>query len=197
MFSLPTILSTFGMVFIAELPDKTALAVLLLASRYRARSVILGAWLAFLVQTLVAVIAGRLLGFLPPQLVRVASGIGFLIFALMSFRKDAEDEEGEERQAVAARAATRPIWLISFLVIFAAEWGDLTQLATAALVARGQPYLSVGMGAVLALWCVTLLAVYSGRKLRLFIKPRLLNILGGIMFAAIGIYMIASSFAGR
>ena len=197
MFSLATMLSTFGMIFVAELPDKTALAALILASKYRARSVILGAFLAFLLQTAVAVVAGRLLGFLPAQLVRIASGIGFLIFALMAFRKDAEDEEGEERQAVAARAATRPVWLVSFLVIFAAEWGDLTQLATAALVARGQPYLSVGMGALLALWCVTLLAVYSGRKLRLLVKPKLLTIIGGVMFAAIGIYMIVSSFAGR
>ena len=50
MFSLATMLSTFGMIFVAELPDKTALAALILASKYRARSVVLGAWLAFLVR---------------------------------------------------------------------------------------------------------------------------------------------------
>jgi putative Ca2+/H+ antiporter (TMEM165/GDT1 family) len=195
MLSLATILSTFGMIFVAELPDKTTFAALILASKYRARSVILGAWLAFLVQTLVAVAAGRLLGFLPAHLIRIVSGIGFLIFAIMSFRRDAKDDEDQEQQAIAARGATRPVWLISFLVIFAAEWGDLTQLATAALVARGEPYLSVGVGALLALWCVTLLAAYSGQKLGQLLSPRLLNIVGAVMFAAIGIYMIASSFA--
>ena len=196
MLSLATVLSTFGMIFVAELPDKTALAALILASKYRARSVILGAWLAFLVQTVVAVAAGRLLGFLPAHVIRIASGIGFLIFAIMSFRRDVKDDEGEERQAITAQRSTRPIWQISFLVIFAAEWGDLTQLATAALVARGEPYLSVGVGALLALCCVTLLAVYSGRKLAQFLSPKLLSIVGGVMFAAIGIYMIVSSFGG-
>jgi putative Ca2+/H+ antiporter (TMEM165/GDT1 family) len=195
MFSLATMLSTFGMIFVAELSDKTALAALILASKYRARSVVLGAWLAFLVQTLVGVIAGRLLGFLPAHIIRIASGVGFLIFAIMSFRRDAKGDEDQEQQAVAARGSTRPIWLMSFLVIFAAEWGDLTQLATAALVARGEPALSVGVGALLALWCVTLLAAYSGRKLGQLLNPRLLRIGGGVMFAAIGIYMIASSFA--
>ena len=196
MLSLATVLSTFGMIFVAELPDKTALAALILASKYRARSVILGAWLAFLVQTLVAVAAGRLLGFLPSHIIRIASGIGFLIFALMSFRRDTKDDEGEERQAITAQGSTRPAWLISFLVIFAAEWGDLTQLATAALVARGEPYLSVGLGALLALCCVTLLAAYSGQKLGQLLSPKLLNIAGGVMFAAIGVYMIVSSFGG-
>ena len=57
---LPLILSTFGIIFLAELPDKTALASLVLATRYPARQVVLGAWLAFLVQTLVAVAAGSL-----------------------------------------------------------------------------------------------------------------------------------------
>ena len=196
MLSLATMLSTFGMIFVAELPDKTALAVLILASKYRARGVILGAWLALLVQTLVAVMAGRLLGFLPAHIIRIASGIGFLIFAILSFRRNADDEESQEQQAVAAQDSTRPVWLISFLVIFAAEWGDLTQLATAALVARGEPALSVGVGALAALWCVTLLAAYSGHKFGQLLSPRLLSIVGAIMFAAIGIYMIASSFAG-
>src|ERR1700752_469766 len=116
MLSLATVLSTFGMIFVAELPDKTALAALILASKYRARGVILGAWLAFLVQALVAVAAGRLLGFLPAPLIRIASGIGFLIFAVMSFRRDAKGDEDQEQQAIAARGGTRPVWLISFLV---------------------------------------------------------------------------------
>ena len=194
MFSLAIVASTFGLIFIAELPDKTALAALILASRYRARSVILGAWLAFLVQTIVAVIAGRLLGFLPSHWIRIASGIGFLVFAVLSLRRDTSEDEAEEEHAVAIRAATRPVWLIAFLVIFAAEWGDLTQLATAALVAKGEPVWSVALGAVLALWAVTLLAAYSGQKLGKLMKPRLLSIVGAVLFAGIGLYIIATAF---
>jgi len=62
---LSTLLSTFGIVFLAELPDKTALAVLVLATRYGARQVIAGAWLAFIVQTGVGVAAGSVLTLLP------------------------------------------------------------------------------------------------------------------------------------
>ena len=61
--SLPLILSTFGIIFIAELPDKTALASLVLATKYRAHQVIIGSCLAMLVQTMIAVSAGELLTF--------------------------------------------------------------------------------------------------------------------------------------
>ena len=83
---------------------------------------------------------------------------------------------------------------MSFLVIFAAEWGDLTQLATAALVARGGNPLAIGLGAVLALWSVTVLAAYSGQQLARFLKPKVLNLVSGILFAVIGLYVIASAF---
>jgi putative Ca2+/H+ antiporter (TMEM165/GDT1 family) len=187
---LALILSTFCIIFIAELPDKTALAALVLSTRYRARDVIAGAWAAFLVQTVVGVAAGSVLTLLPVQPIRIASGLGFLVFAVLAFRRKEEDEQ-DEAQAVSAEAKpSRPAWLISFLVIFAAEWGDLTQLATAALVARNGNPLAVGIGAVLALWAVTLLAAYSGSRLGKFLQPVLLNRIGGVLFAAIGLFII-------
>ncbi|HEX4301930.1 MAG TPA: TMEM165/GDT1 family protein [Rhizomicrobium sp.] len=193
MLSLPVILSTFGIIFIAELPDKTALAALILATKYKARDVILGTWLAFLVQTIVAVAAGRLLTYLPPTPIHIASGIGFLIFAVLALRRKEDEDESDEARAVAQRASTRPIWLVSFLVIFAAEWGDLTQLATAALVARGGDPWSIGIGAVLGLWAVTVVAAFAGQRLGKLLKPRLLNIVSGILFGLIGLYIIAAA----
>src|SRR5262249_11904520 len=199
-------LSTFGLVFVAELPDKTALASLVLATRYPARQVIGGAWLAFFVQTMVAVVAGSLLQLLPATPVRVAAGLGFLVFAVIAARRSIEDEDEDDaiaREAAeldasldaaasagsasigsatigsasigsASKARSRPPWLMCFLVVFAAEWGDLTQLATAALVAQtGQP-IPVAIGATLALWTVTLLAVVAGSQLSRFLRPRLL-----------------------
>ena len=159
MISLSLVLSTFCIIFIAELPDKTALAALILATRLRARDVIIGAWAAFAVQTLVGVAAGSILTLLPVTPIRIASGIGFLVFAFLAFRRKEEAEETDKEAASAKAKAGRPAWLISFLVIFAAEWGDLTQLATAALVAQYRQPISVGLGAVLALWAVTILAV--------------------------------------
>jgi putative Ca2+/H+ antiporter (TMEM165/GDT1 family) len=147
--SFAVIASTFGLIFIAELPDKTALATLILATRLRARDVILGAWAAFAVQTLVGVAAGSVLILLPVTPIRVASGIGFLVFAFLAFRRNEEEVESEE-EAVAKTETGRPAWLISFMVIFAAEWGDLTQLATAAPLARASKASQVATPAFLA-----------------------------------------------
>lgn len=193
MISPSVVLSTFGIIFIAELPDKTALAALILSSKYRPRDVILGAWLAFLVQTVVAVLAGGILNLLPAGPIRIASGVGFLIFAVLALLRNKEEEEANEKREIAKRGRARPIWLVSFLVIFAAEWGDLTQLATATLVARGGNPLAVGLGAVLGLWSVTVVAAYSGKQIGRLLQPKLLNIASGVLFGLIGIYMIATA----
>ena len=193
MVSLPLIFSTFCIIFIAELPDKTALAALILATKYKARDVIMGAWLAFLAQTVVGVAAGSVLTLLPAKPIRIASGMGFLVFSFLALRRNAEEDQEEEMSSVTLAKPQRPIWLVSFLVIFAAEWGALTQLATAALVARnGRPF-SIGVGAVLALWTVTVLAAYSGSQVGKLLKPRQLNIISGVLFAAIGLYIIYSA----
>lgn len=191
--SIPLILSTFGIIFLAELPDKTALAALVLATRYRARDVIAGAWLAFFVQTLVAVAAGSVLTLLPAQPVRIAAGVGFLIFAFFAFRRKEDEAEKKEEEAVENAPRARPVWLTSFLILFAAEWGDLTQLATAALVAQNGHPLSIGIGAVLALWSVTIVAVVSGSQLNRFISPQLLNTISGFLFGGIGLFIIVST----
>jgi len=193
MISFPLLFSTFIVIFVAELPDKTALAALILATKYRPRDVIVGACLAFLVQTVVAVAAVSIFTRLPLMPIRIASGIGFLIFSVFAFLRKEEELGKKERATIDPRKSLKPIWLMSFLVIFAAEWGDLTQLATAALVAQNRHPLSVGIGAVLALWTVTVLAAVSGSRLSRFLKPALLNIMSGLLFAAIGIYLIATA----
>ncbi len=192
----PLVLSSFGLVFLAELPDKTALASLMLATRYPPRQVVIGAWLAFLVQTLVAVVAGSLLSLLPSQPVRIAAGLGFLVFAFIAARRDVDAEEREEEEAMASeRSSSRPAWLVSFLMVFAAEWGDLTQLATAALVAQtGQP-LPVAVGATAALWSVTLLAVVAGSQLGRYLHPKVLKWASVVVFAAVGLLVLFSAIS--
>jgi hypothetical protein len=190
MFSIPLVVSTFGLIFLAELPDKTALAALVLATRFRARDVVLGAGLAFTIQTIVGVAAGSVLTLLPVMPIRVASGVGFLIFAYLAYKRASEKEAKEETAGI---RAGNPAWLASFLVIFAAEWGDLTQLATAALVAQTRQPLSVGIGALLALWAVTLIAAYSGSRLARLVKPKLLNQISAVLFAVIGVAIIVTA----
>jgi len=180
-----------------ELPDKTALATLVLATRYSVRQVVLGAWLAFLVQTLVAIAAGSIFQLLPGQLVRAAAGVGFLVFAIVAIRKDEQEliEEEEEEVEAAGRRHWAP-WMASFLVVFAAEWGDLTQLATAALVAQTREPLAVGIGATAALWSVTVIAVIAGSQLGRFVKQGLINRISAALFAIVGLFMIGTAILG-
>ncbi|HLZ69561.1 MAG TPA: TMEM165/GDT1 family protein [Dehalococcoidia bacterium] len=194
--SLSLIASTFGVIFLAELPDKTALASLVLATRYRARAVIAGAWLAFVLQTAIAVAAGSLFHLLPARPVHVAAGLGFLLFAVLAFRRDEEQElAAEQAQAGAEPRRRLPGWLTSFLVVFAAEWGDLTQLATAAIVARtGQP-LSVAVGAIAGLWTVTVIAAGAGAQVSRVLSPVLLTRASGVLFAAIGVVILVTALA--
>ena len=193
-FSIHTILYVFGIIFVAELPDKTALASLVLATKYKARDVIIGAWLAFLVQTAVAVLAGSVLQLLPAKPVHIAAGLGFLVFAVLAFRRKEAEEFVQEAAAVEAEQKRHvPPWLASFLVVFAAEWGDLTQLATIALVARTGETAAVAIGATAALWAVTVLAALAGSQMSRFLTPQVLNTASGVLFAVIGVIVIASA----
>jgi putative Ca2+/H+ antiporter (TMEM165/GDT1 family) len=193
---LSLVLSTFGIVFVAELPDKTALASLVLATQYKARHVIAGAWLAFLVQTAIAVGAGSLLHLLPAKPIHIASGVGFLIFAVLALRRKAETELISEEDAVAKERRQRhTAWLTSFLVVFAAEWGDLTQLATAALVARTGAPLAVAAGAIPALWAVTVIAALLGSQAGRYLTPTLLNRASAALFTAVGVVVLITALA--
>ena len=109
-------------------------------------------------------------------------------------RRDIEEEEREEQQASDGTSRRRHVpWVACFLVVFAAEWGDLTQLATAALVAQtGQP-LQVGVGALLALWAVTVLAAVAGAQLGRLVRPSLVKWASVVLFAAVGLLVLASS----
>jgi putative Ca2+/H+ antiporter (TMEM165/GDT1 family) len=185
-------LSVFSLVFLLELPDKTALAVVLLSTRHPPLPVLIGAALAFAVQTLVAVFAGSLFGLLPRDLVRIAAGLLFLLLAFILLRRNLRRVEIEEEREVAIeerRVKGRPL-LVSFTVVFLAEWGDLTQLATAALQARYRQPLVVFLAALLALWSVSGLAVVVGNRLGSLVPERPLQIAAAVVMAAAGLALL-------
>ena len=163
-------LAVFAAIFPAELPDKTFIATLVLSTRYPPVPVWLGASAAFVVQTVVAVAAGGLLSLLPHQPVRAVTAALFLIGAIALLRAQqqapVEVREVEEESAADAPAASfRRALLTTFAVLFAAEWGDLSQLLTAAFAARYRDPVSVGIGALAALVIVAGLGVLGGRAL--------------------------------
>jgi putative Ca2+/H+ antiporter (TMEM165/GDT1 family) len=163
--SLSVIAAAFVLILPVELPDKTLFATLVLATRFRHWPVFTGVAVAFALQCVLAVTAGSLLSLLPDWVVSLIVALLFLVGAVVLWRQAnsaAEDEElGEtpEHPSFAKTAA------ISFGVLFAAEWGDLSQLATAGMAARTDDPVSVFVGSWAALLVVSGLAVFLGKKL--------------------------------
>ena len=188
---------TFLAIFVVELPDKTFLATLVLATKYRPILVWIGVGLAFTVQTVVAVLLGHAVTFLPEEVVQAGAGLMFLIGAVILIREGrshqqaaGSDEEPETKNVHGWRAV-----LASFLVLFAAEWGDLSQLLTISLVAKYEAPVAVFIGALAALLLVSGLAVVAGRQLQRFVKLHVLHYIGAgvcLVLAAITAYELLS-----
>jgi putative Ca2+/H+ antiporter (TMEM165/GDT1 family) len=181
----PTVMAlTFAAIFVVELPDKTFIAALVLSTRYRGVFVWIGVGLAFLVQTVLAVTVGKAVTFLPSDAVHAVAGLIFLIGAVLLVREapraDAEEHETEEEFAAKATTA-KTGWaaiLASFLVLFAAEWGDLSQLLTISLVGKYDDPLAVFIGAWAALLAVSGLAVVAGRYLLRHVRLSVIHYIG-------------------
>ena len=182
---LAALVLTFGAIFVVELPDKTFLATLVLATKYRPLLVWIGVGLAFTVQTAIAVGLGQVATLLPQDLVRGVAAALFVAGAVVLLREGRRHaasggdlEEGEEYADAATPAVGWRAVLASFLVLFAAEWGDLSQLLTLSLVARYQAPFSVFVGALAALLTVSALAVIVGRSLLRFVALHVLHYVG-------------------
>ena len=174
--------TTFGLIFLAELPDKTAYTVLLLASRGRPLLVLAGSWAAFLVQGFVAVALGEVIGRLPPSAIRWTTAALFLAFGLfLLFGKDAEGPPPPRSKRKAVTEA--------FVLVFLAELGDATQIGTAALVARLHDRWSVLAGSTLALWSVSALAVTLGATVGARLPKRMLRRIAG------GLFLVFAAFS--
>ena len=204
ILDLATVGLAFILIFPAELPDKTFIATLVLSTRYRRLAVWIGVAVAFAVQSAIAVAAGGLLALLPERLVL---GITFLLFAagaiLMlvsglrarSAEMAEEESEAEEFEESAARRAgasssTWRIALTSFIVLFTAEWGDLSQLLTAGLAARtGEPF-SVFLGAWLALIIVAGIAVLIGGWLQKRVAMWRIRLVSAAVLAALAAWTL-------
>ncbi|MEO3766459.1 TMEM165/GDT1 family protein [Streptomyces sp. B8F3] len=184
MLSLSTVAIVFGVVFLAELPDKTALAGLMLGTRYRASYVFAGVAAAFVVHVSLAIAAGSLLAQLPQRPVQAIVGALFLAGALVLLLKKDDDEE--EVRAPADQSFLK-VAGAGFMLILVAEFGDLTQIMTANLAARYDDWLSVGIGAVLALWAVAAIGILGGRTLMRYVPLKLITkVAAGVMLVLAG-----------
>ncbi|MFJ5773126.1 TMEM165/GDT1 family protein [Streptomyces sp. NPDC093094] len=193
MISLSVTALVFGVVFLAELPDKTALAGLVLSTRYRASYVFAGVAAAFALHVALAVAAGSVLTLLPQQLLHALTGVLFLGGAAMLLLKKDEDEEEvrrPENQSFVKVAGA------GFMLILVAEFGDLTQIMTANLAARYDDPLSVGLGAVLALWAVAGLGIVGGKALMKRVPLRLITKVAALLMLGLGLWSLWEAVTG-
>jgi putative Ca2+/H+ antiporter (TMEM165/GDT1 family) len=187
------LLSVFGIIFVAELPDKTALAALVLATDHEPLPVFIGAGLALTVQGVVAVAAGGMLAMLPARAVHAGAGLLFLACAVLMLRR--QEGRGAEALGIEVKSHDPPIFRrvlgTVFVVVFVAEWGDLTQFGTAALAARYHDPLTVFLGATLALWAVAALAVFVGNRAGKVLEPDQTRRAAAVVFALIGTLLLS------
>jgi putative Ca2+/H+ antiporter (TMEM165/GDT1 family) len=187
-----TFLGIFALMFLLELPDKTMIATVVMSTRSRPSSIVLGASSAFIVQMGIAVAAGGLISLLP---VRAKDAVVAALFLggaayLLLVRESSVEKEGE-KEAQAERAATRMREILTaFTVIFIGEFGDLTQIQAANFSAKTHQPLEVFIAGSLALVGVSFLGAYGGKMLQRFVPLAKIRLLGGLIFLGLGIYTL-------
>jgi putative Ca2+/H+ antiporter (TMEM165/GDT1 family) len=190
---LAVALTALVLIVPVELPDKTFVATLVLSTRYRPLLVWIGVGAAFAVQALIAVTLGGLLSRLPTTPVTVVASLLFAVGAVVLWRSaaraDAEEAEAEAEFEGKVRAGVTGLRVVvtSFLVLFLAEWGDLSQLLTAGLAARTGDPVSVFVGAWLGLLLVSGLGALLGRALLQRVRLATVRRIGATVCAVLAV----------
>jgi putative Ca2+/H+ antiporter (TMEM165/GDT1 family) len=190
--SLSVAATVFALIVPAELPDKTFVASLVLATRFRAVPVMIGAALGFAAQAGIAVGAGSAVSLLPATPVHAVTAAIFALGAVLMLRA-ASDPAVEEREIEAeladipAAPSTRRVIITSFVVLFIAEWGDLTQLLTASLSAKYHQPVSVFLGSWIGLVVVAIVAVTGGKAMLRLIPLKWVQRLAALAFGVVAV----------
>lgn len=181
-------LAALGLVFVAELGDKTQLVALGMGARHRLRPVLLGVAVAYAASNLVSVVVGGLLGAaLPTRALGVGGGLLFIAFGLWNLRSQAAADAAVDR-----RASHSHVVVSVAVAMFVAELGDKTMLATATLAAQGNPVL-VWVGATVGISLSGAVGVLVGRASGARLPERAIRVGSSVLFAAFGVALLATS----
>ena len=187
MTFLGAVLVAFGVIFVAELGDKTQLLALNFGARYPLRVVLVGLTVGFAGAGAVAAAVGGLLGAaLPDRALAIGGGVVFLLFAVLALRERADDDHSARIVSTSSAIASIAI------TIAIGELGDKTQLATAALAARGQPF-ATWLGATGGEVAAGLLGAIAGSTIGKRLRPDVLRYASAGMFAIFGLVMLLSA----
>jgi putative Ca2+/H+ antiporter (TMEM165/GDT1 family) len=186
------LLLSFGVIFVAELGDKSQLMALAFAARFKAWPVLLGITIATAVVHAVSVGVGVVLGAsLPTRPITILAGIAFLGFALWTLRGDelTEDEAGK------ADRSTRSAVMAASVAFFLAELGDKTMLATITL-ATTEGALGTWAGSTAGMVAADALAILAGRQLATRLSDRTIRVGAALTFVAFGLLLLVDGLRG-
>ncbi|WP_324787740.1 TMEM165/GDT1 family protein [Streptomyces sp. H51] len=191
-FDPVALVTAFGLIFLAELPDKTMFASLAMGTRMRPLYVWFGTSTAFLVHVTIAVGAGSLLSLLPTLAVKLVSAALFAFGAVVLLRGSGDDED-----ETAGRTVTGfwPVYTTAFMAVFISEWGDLTQITTANLAATNG-WLPTAIGSAAALMSVSALALLAGRFIAKRVPLKTVQRIGGLCMAGLATWTLIEAFTG-
>jgi putative Ca2+/H+ antiporter (TMEM165/GDT1 family) len=187
--------AAFGVVFVAELGDRSQLLTLALGARYRPLAVLVGIAGAISVMLGLSVVVGAVVGDrIPVDTMNIVAGVAFVGFAVWTVLDRGEEERAEAEQEVAGQLhldRSRNGWSVALTAAGAfvlAEIGDKTMFATVTLAARGDPVF-VWAGAVLGELSANVIALVLGDRLGRHLPGRAVRLGAAVLFAAFGLLL--------
>jgi Ca2+/H+ antiporter, TMEM165/GDT1 family len=192
-----SLLASLGLVFVAELGDKTQLVALGFGARHRVGPVLAGVAIAYAVSNLLSVVVGGLLGVaLPVRAIGLVGGLLFLGFAAWTLREryaEADSDDGTNADGKGGPAIDRRSIVLSVAgAMFVAELGDKTMLATATLAAQGNP-VHTWVGATVGIILSGLLGVLLGRVFGARLPERATRLGSAVLFAVFGTVLLVAN----
>jgi putative Ca2+/H+ antiporter (TMEM165/GDT1 family) len=181
----------FGVIFVAELGDKSQLLALNFGARYPLRTVVVGLTVGYAAAGVIATVVGGLLGAaFPERPVEIVGGVVFLVFAALALRDDNHgDSDGDDDAVKVKVSVTRSVVVTIAVTIAVAEMGDKTQIATATLAAQAHP-VATWIGATAGAVCSGMVGAVAGMALGDRVRPGVLRWISAVLFAGFGMVML-------
>jgi putative Ca2+/H+ antiporter (TMEM165/GDT1 family) len=182
------LISSFGIIALAELGDKTQVTIMCLSANKRVKSVFVGAIVAFaLVDGISALIGGTIAAFIPTQWVGIGAGVAFLVFGVYSLLSKTEEVKVNNSSLNIAR---------SFSLIALMELGDKTQLSVIALAAEYDAPLMVFIGVMFALALLTIIGILVGSVISRFVPMKYIKVGSSLVFILFGVLFLFGAITG-